>query len=314
MTTYNAGVLADANIQADKPITQGQGRALRDNLLAIAEGDLSAPRIALGAIAFGSDVDGNFVNGSSAPTAPGFYDYSAFTLSAPKTFPAYSCIRVQGNFTLADVLTITHPTISDTDRFALLGVAQGHPGTLDAATSSYAGGGGGVGAGGGTLSDCGGVASALASLNRFWLTKRGFVGGLGFTDPLAPSVSKPGGGLLLIVNGDCDLTGGTIDASGAVSTGVQGGGGGGGGIIIIARGFIKGGTLNANGGNALGFSGGPAGGGGGGRVTTVASSYPIGQTIAVAGGAGSNSGAAGDAGSFDQTTLTAARILGLLYR
>lgn len=43
MTTYNAAAVNDATIAFQKPITLQQGRALRDNTLAIAEADATVP-------------------------------------------------------------------------------------------------------------------------------------------------------------------------------------------------------------------------------------------------------------------------------
>lgn len=45
MPTYNASAVTDAVIAFRKPITLQQGRALRDNPLAIAEGSSGAPRV-----------------------------------------------------------------------------------------------------------------------------------------------------------------------------------------------------------------------------------------------------------------------------
>lgn len=45
MTTYSAAAVSDATIAFQKPITLQQGRALRDNPVAIAEGAVGAPRI-----------------------------------------------------------------------------------------------------------------------------------------------------------------------------------------------------------------------------------------------------------------------------
>jgi len=45
MTTYSSSAVSNTVIAYEKPITLQQGRALRDNLLAIAEGDATAPRI-----------------------------------------------------------------------------------------------------------------------------------------------------------------------------------------------------------------------------------------------------------------------------
>ena len=51
MTTYNGAAVADSTIAFQKGITLQQGRALRDNPLAIAEGSPGAPRVQGGAIA-----------------------------------------------------------------------------------------------------------------------------------------------------------------------------------------------------------------------------------------------------------------------
>jgi hypothetical protein len=310
MTTYDISKLSDAKILADKPITQGQGRALRDNLLAVIEGDPSAPQIQLGAIAFGSDIDGSFVNGSTAPTAPGFFDYEDFTLSTPKTFPCFSCIRVQGDFTLSDTLTIAPMLLADYDLLRLFGTPKGNDGEAGGTSS---GGGGCVGAGG-SNTGAGGAAIPIGSSSRLWVAQRGIAGGFGGVN--GTGVSKPGGALFLFVNGDCDLSGGTIDASGAASTcggASNAAGGGGGSIYIVCRGAITAGTLKANGGGGVATVN-AAAGGGGGRIHTVGSSYPIGQTLQVTGGTCTNVVSPGAAGSTQQDTLTAARILGLLYR
>lgn len=50
MPTYNSAAVSDTAIAFQKPITLQQGRALRDNPLAIAEADSSAPRIVAAAI------------------------------------------------------------------------------------------------------------------------------------------------------------------------------------------------------------------------------------------------------------------------
>ena len=45
MTTYNAATVSDAAIAYENAITLQQGRALRDNPLAIAEGAVDAPKV-----------------------------------------------------------------------------------------------------------------------------------------------------------------------------------------------------------------------------------------------------------------------------
>lgn len=56
MATYNASAVSNAAIAHQKPITLQQGRALRDNPLAVFEGDGTAPRIA--ALALQGDNNG----------------------------------------------------------------------------------------------------------------------------------------------------------------------------------------------------------------------------------------------------------------
>lgn len=50
MTTYNSGAVADAVIAFQKGITLQQGRALRDNPIAMFEGAAGAPRLQFGAL------------------------------------------------------------------------------------------------------------------------------------------------------------------------------------------------------------------------------------------------------------------------
>lgn len=50
MTTYNAAAVADAIIAYGKGITLQQGRALRDNPIAIAEGASGAPKVMAAAL------------------------------------------------------------------------------------------------------------------------------------------------------------------------------------------------------------------------------------------------------------------------
>lgn len=45
MATYNAAAVSDAAIAFQQPVTLQQGRALRDNLIAVTEGATGAPRV-----------------------------------------------------------------------------------------------------------------------------------------------------------------------------------------------------------------------------------------------------------------------------
>lgn len=101
MPTYNAGAVSDTAIAYQKPITLQQGRGLRDNPLAIAEGAAGAPRISGKAMAsvarggleilnvtaadtFSSEigmqrVNGNLTNNTSVNTIAASYTCVTYT-------------------------------------------------------------------------------------------------------------------------------------------------------------------------------------------------------------------------------------------
>jgi len=64
MATYNAAAVSDAAIGFERPITLQQGRALRDNPLAIVEGAVNAPKVQRFALE-----DDGFIQSVTAPTA-----------------------------------------------------------------------------------------------------------------------------------------------------------------------------------------------------------------------------------------------------
>lgn len=76
MTAYTT--LSDTTLSQDKPLTQSTARAFRDNPLAIAEGDSSAPKIQPAAI----DTDSILVSGSVRIWCDGFNDDDAMYYSA----------------------------------------------------------------------------------------------------------------------------------------------------------------------------------------------------------------------------------------
>jgi hypothetical protein len=67
MTTFTA--ISNTTAEKDKPLTQSLVRALRDNPLAIAEGDVTAPKVKLPALG-GCYIAGDWVQASSNATAP----------------------------------------------------------------------------------------------------------------------------------------------------------------------------------------------------------------------------------------------------
>ncbi len=318
-------VLTDGQILADRPITQSQGRALRDNVSALAEGASGAPTILRDAISIGSSgVDGVFNNGA-APSLSGIYEFSTFDLTAARTFQPISILRINGHFNLSNVITAGKATGTDAQNALAdaLGVSRGLVGLTFV---NGPGGGSSVGDGGicNGSTAVGGVPLNLAS--RWWAMRRGLVGGPGFCmTGTGLGASFGGGCLIILVHGDADLTGGTLDASAAANTAGTGNhaeaGGGGGSVIFICDGTVTNGTFKAKGGvgTTNGSSGYSCGGGAGGYVGVVAAAYAGAQTFDVTAGLGSTAGGGGaitaaTAGFSEQITLTEKQINGLIFR
>lgn len=68
MTTYNAAAVADAIIAYGKGITLQQGRALRDNPIAIAEGASGAPKVMAAALNIATGSASASISSGSAMT------------------------------------------------------------------------------------------------------------------------------------------------------------------------------------------------------------------------------------------------------
>jgi len=305
------------DIAIAKPITFEHGRAFYNNPIAIAEGADGAPRISHRAIQpGGAGIEGDFTDASVAPTAAGFYEYESIALTVAKTFPFISILRINGDVSIAEVLSIA--TTSDADRAkarwfnALVGEngEDGDPGG--------SGGGANIGSGGqadgSNVAEAGGVGISASGLSRIWLSKVPILGGRGGLT--GANIGKGGGCLILIVAGDLDMTGGTLDASGAdgAGSGTAAGGGAGGSVIVICTGTITNGTFKAAGGDGRDLGGVNGGGGGGGYVALIASDFIGVQTIDVSGGTGPDSAGDGTAGLSESETLTEAEINGILLR
>lgn len=298
-----------------KPITYEQGRAFFNNPKAIAEGSTGAPRINPRAIApGGSRVDGTFTNASTAPTYPGIYEYDAITLSIAKTFPYLSLLRVDGDVTISNTLSLSVGDDSEFTKAQAFDILRGNNGPSGTTTCP---GGASIGYGGtDTGSGTPPAGRDVTGLSRLWAKKRPFVGGRSGPTSLS-HLGRGGGGLLLIIHGNLIMTGGTIDATGQTgetTSGNHAGGGGGGSIIVICTGTITGGTFKAEGGVGSGGGGTASGGGGGGYVALVASAYAGTQTISVAGGVGNGSATDGGVGYSETVTLTEPEINGLVLR
>lgn len=273
MTTYTN--IPDSDITSGKPTKQETGRALRDNLLAVIEGDATAPKPTS---AFFSSI-------SLSPifTYKGDESDTAVTLSASANFPqhVYNCT----NFTINSGITMT----------------MTEPCLLIRCTGTFTLGSGAVINGVG-VSDQGG-------------NKGGGLGGNGdgsnFTSTLIkkePVIDKAivlssGSGIHGGGNGE---TAGKGDVSGTLEV-VAHGGAGGGCVIIVAN------TVNIDATAAINVTGGaggnnaPAyGGGGGGGIVVVRAntiSAPL-LTYNLSGGAsGGGSATAGASGWLSQEEL-----------
>ncbi len=306
-----------------KAITFEHGRLWYNNPIAIAEGADGAPRISRRAIQpGGAEIDGAFGDGDTAPTA-GASELTGINLTVPKTFPFISMIRVNGDVSLSSTLTISTATDAQRTAAELIAAIIGRPGAEAINTTIHTGSGAGsIGAGGVgspnsfSILAPGGTGRNAALLRRIWLSRLPILGGKGGPASATPG-GDGGGALILVVNGNCDFTGGTIDANGAngASSGShQSGGAGGGSIIVICTGTITNGTFNAKGGNGAVSGGSRAGAGGGGYIGLVASDFIGSQVLSVAGGTTTAPGGAGAAGATETETLTEAEINGILLR
>lgn len=278
-------------------------RALYENPIAIAEGAVGAPRMEPRAIApGGSRVDG--ACGNATTIGLGLYDFEGMNLSAAKVAGYASIIRVKGDTTISAALSAAmYVGDGRTDAAALLG------GVLAPSQSSSFAGAGGWGAGGSSGGNPGsaGVGTRFSLINRRWLSRAFILGGSVFDGSTLRTAGA--GAIILIVDGDLDMTGGTISANGN-GGGSTYGGAGGGTVIVICTGTITNGTFSARGGDAGSASG--RGAGGGGYVCVVASGYAGVQTITAAAGFSGHSVAVN--GFTEKLTLTEPEINGLLLR
>lgn len=301
--------IANSEIDPESPITTGLMTKLRDNLLAVITADATAPSISMAAFdPGGSQLDGA-IAGDLAD--PGLYDSTGVTIAAAHAWSFATIVRVHGNVTISDILTIAaQDGTSDLyQAMALMGVAAQKGENYGGVSGAYpdgAGGGGGVHGDGGRGNNNSGAAALkgvgmlAGSSSRAWPFRRPLLGAIGGSDV---SVSKGGGSVIFLVDGNFNATGGTIKANGS-------NGGGGGSIIVMCTGQISGGTYEAKGANG-GGGGRGRGGGGGGYVALIATSYGNARTKTVTAGAGDSNCGNGVAGFSSETTLTRAQILSL---
>ena len=321
--TYN--VILDSEIDPESPVTESLMHRLRDNPIAMIQGASGAPRATSKIITpGGSDKDGILNDAVGALTLPGFFDWTNIELAADRAIPWISKFRVNGNVEIATGKTLrcVRPNAISADEAEIIALYNAIAGANSAAGASDTGGAGGCVAAGGrsrtTLGSSGSAGGARGvSPNAFsnsyssFILRRVLLGGSGGL--VAGSVPGGGGGghLCMLVNGDMELTGATIDCSGANGTGgasEAGGGGGGGCLIIICNGNIHDGTFLAMGGNGANSGSQCGGGGGGGLIILVAASFTGFQAKTVTGGTisgGSGPAAAGTNGlAMANLTLT----------
>lgn len=322
MTAYT--VIPDADINPDKPIKSATAYALRNNPIAIAEGDSTAPSINPAALLIGGKGGDGVLNNAAALTGMGFYEFSSMAVSAAKNLPLVSILRIAGDCTLSAAMTVAARSLTVATNSAeilqasnYLGARFGLDGEVDANVGA---GGGSIGSGAIAGAAAGGVGISVSSLYRPWAQRTPILGGNGgLTGGGGGGLEwGPGGGsIIIIIEGNFDATGGTISATGGNTNdlgpgGNNPGGGGGGSVVVICTGTITNGTFTAAGGAANSGGFGSGGGGGGGWVQLVAAGYSGTQTLSAAGGA--SNGTAGSAGYTNALTLTRDQIRTLLQR
>ncbi len=310
--------ITDAEIDPSKPGKQNLFQRLRDNFIAAFQGAAGAPGINRAAIEAGSSgADGNWIY-TTTLTGLGFFEPESIVITAPATWPGVVIARVNDDVTISSTLTLTPVTaaLAEVARFHMGGV-KGNDGTAGAGGAGNGGGGGAhVGSGGTGVTGVSGTGIAVSGTRYSWMNMRPRTGGRGGDTGVA--LGGDGGPcLILIVDGDIDLTGATINCNGAGTNDVTntGGAGAGGTIILICTGTITGvgATLNAHGG-AVNTVIGRGGGGGGGYIAMVASAYATAPTTDVTGSTGGNPANTAGSGTVETVTLTEAEIRSILLR
>lgn len=238
-------------------------------------------------------------------TQPGIYDFQEFKISEPTTLPSGCTIRVRGDLTIEDVLTIS-PNHDMSEN-------NGRGGSVFTGIQAQGGGSGAGGRGGpGRSANYGGDydkyrAVTPRRLASVWQHIFHRSGGKGGSVPQRADGKNGGGSIIFLVEGDVIMTGGTIQVSGGEGSGgpnVYGGAGGGGGAVkIYSLGSFTDGQILANGGAGKGDQPGgetssDAGAGGGGHVVLMAQTFLGTQNIQAKGGSvhGVGHGSPGEGG------------------
>lgn len=150
---YNSAAVADSVIAFQKPITLQQGRALRDNPLAIQEGLAGAPKVlgqALGGVAVGLIR----TTGTTTAAITGFANRPKLMVVDIRAVATASAVSLRAEFsndngstwgavqaiitlTSAQMLTATLRIDVETGVWSLLGGVTGSPPTIASATGTF---------------------------------------------------------------------------------------------------------------------------------------------------------------------------------
>jgi len=326
MATYQ--IINNSEIDADSPITASLMARLRDNPEAVREGDPTSP----GSYVAGFRVGGGGEDDAVAmPTLAGFYAYNSLVDTVGGPLPIGLVIRVAGGvdlsgqtFDLTGFVSLAAGTRFD-GLTPFIRAAAGSPGYNT-----------GVGAGGDGLVQYGGLRSIMRA-------NAGGVGG-GSGAPIIPPGGggggggawgsggagdgtsgtlnnalggSSGGGVLIIAEGDVDLSNTTwngFGGDGSVSGTAGAGGGGAGSVRVICGGIldVTGAVFNFAGGNG-GNTNTDGGGGGGGLVVGYGTAIAGAPTVDVAGGIGAGSAINGGNGFTEFVALALNQIRALVW-
>lgn len=321
MTTYST--ISDTEIDVNSPITTSLTTKYRNNLTAVLEGDSTSPGLQLNGLQIGGS--GRDADPAAIPTNGGIHTLAGLTDNTGGSIASVTIIMVKGDVDLSGA-TITVPTAdvanSETDRL-LLDLCRGVRAENGELGQSSAGTGGtGLdsvpyiiryprptigGEGGGTvISGSGGGGAGYGDGGNGSGTSSGSAAG-----------GSGGGSLVLLVEGDCDLSSCTITANGATggtNSSAAGGGGGGGTIKVFCTGTLTltSAVITANGG-AGGNNTSDGGGGGGGIVYLAGVTVTGSGTLTANGGSGPGSATDGSAGLATSATLTIAQIRDIMH-
>jgi hypothetical protein len=310
--------ITDGEIDVDSPLTTSLATKWRDNLIAQQEGDATAPGQSVKGLLIGGS--GRTTDPGAVPTGGGEHSYAALTDTTGASIGYITVIRVTGDVDLsgstitvdrndlsaahttlarnirsivaeaglnaAGVDTVGDPygTLPNLERYAMPALAAAGNGGNTYISSTYAGGGGSAYGAGGDPSGSSGSSGTAAG-------------------------GEAGGSLVILCDGDVDISNATITATGgagATDSSAAGGGGGGGSVYIVAGGTltISSVTIDCDGG--AGGNAATDGGGGGGGFIYLAGTTVTGTAtdLSVAGGSGPGGATDGAAGLATTETLT----------